>query len=192
MFQPYIEMSWFLAKYTILFASLPQVITISQNIFCHWCINCSYFSRCLLLCKHMLTLLLQSLLCPHSRFPVKFIQFSLLFWSHALPRALRKNLAIFSVCLWVRCPLFFQRAYLPAQYMLYAVKLQGIYTAYSYLSVRATVDLPLPENSIHALLFQLRLLAQRLLFALTSKPQKDVYYISYRGKLSKKLPKRYK
>lgn len=90
------------------------------------------------------------------------------------------------------CPLFFQRAYLPAQYMLYAVKLQGIYTAYSYLSVRATVDLPLPENSIHALLFQLRLLAQRLLFALTSKPQKDVYYISYRGKLSKKLPKRYK
>lgn len=77
MFQPYIEMSWFLAKYTILFASLPQVITISQNIFYHWCINCSYFSRCLLLCKHMLTLLLQSLHCPHSRFPVKFIQFSL-------------------------------------------------------------------------------------------------------------------
>ena len=90
------------------------------------------------------------------------------------------------------CPLFFQRAYLPAQYMLYAVKLQGIYTAYSYLSVRATVDLPLPENSIHAILFQLRLLAQRLLFALTSKPQKDIYYISYKGKLSKKLPKRYK
>lgn len=84
--------------------------------------------------------------------------------------------------------------------MLYAVKLQGIYTAYSYLSVRATVDLPLPENSIHAILFQLRLLAQRLLFALTSKPQKDIYYISYKGKfyisykgkLSKKLPKRYK
>ena len=71
--------------------------------------------------------------------------------------------------------------------MLYAVKLQGIYTAYSYLSVRATVDLPLPENSIHAILFQLRLLAQRLLFALTSKPQKDIYYISYKGKLSKKL-----
>lgn len=76
--------------------------------------------------------------------------------------------------------------------MLYAVKQQGIYTAYSYLSVRATVDLPLPENSIHAILFQLRLLAQRLLFALTSKPQKDIYYISYKGKLSKKLPKRYK
>ena len=55
-----------------------------------------------------------------------------------------------------------------------------------------TVDLPLPENSIHAILFQLRLLAQRLLFALTSKPQKDIYYISYKGKLSKKLPKRYK
>ena len=106
MFQPYIEMSWFLAKYTILFAPLPQVITISQNIFYHWCINCSYFSRCLLLCKHMLTLLLQSLLCPHSRFPVKFIQFSLLFWSHALPRALRKNLAIFSVCLRVRLSAF--------------------------------------------------------------------------------------
>ena len=87
---------------------------------------------------------------------------------------------------------FSSRAYLPAQYMLYAVKLQGIYTAYSYLSVRATVDLPLPENSIHAILFQLRLLAQRLLFALTSKPQKDIYYISYKGKLSKKLPKRYK
>lgn len=66
--------------------------------------------------------------------------------------------------------------------MLYAVKLQGIYTAYSYLSVRATVDLPLPENSIHAILFQLRLLAQRLLFALTSKPQTDIYYISYKGK----------
>lgn len=192
MFQPYIEMSWFLAKYTILFASLPQVITISQNIFYHWCINCSYFSRCLLLCKHMLTLLLQSLLCPHSRFPVKFIQFSLLFWSHALPRALRKNLAIFSVCLRVRLSTFLPTAYLPAQYMLYAVKLQGIYTAYSYLSVRATVDLPLPENSIHAILFQLRLLAQRLLFALTSKPQNDIYYISYKGKLSKKLPKRYK
>ena len=64
--------------------------------------------------------------------------------------------------------------------MLYAVKLQGIYTAYSYLSVRATVDLLLPENSIHAILFQLRLLAQRLLFALTSKPQKDIYYISYK------------
>lgn len=76
--------------------------------------------------------------------------------------------------------------------MLYAVKLQGIYTAYSYLNVRATVDLSLPENSIRAILFQLRLLAQRLLFALTSKPQKDIYYISYKGKLSKKLPKRYK
>lgn len=35
--------------------------------------------------------------------------------------------------------------------MLYVVKLQGIYTAYSYLSVRATVDLPLPENSVHAI-----------------------------------------
>lgn len=106
--------------------------------------------------------------------------------------ALRKNLAIFQFACGYGCPLFFQRAYLPAQYMLYAVKLQGIYTAYSYLSVRATVDLPLPENSIHAILFQLRLLAQRLLFALTSKPQKDIYYISYKGKLSKKLPKRYK
>lgn len=73
--------------------------------------------------------------------------------------------------------------------MLYVVKLQGIYIAYSYLSVRATVDLPLPENPIHAILFQLRLLAQRLLFALTSKPQKDIYYISYKGKLSKKIAK---
>ena len=46
MFQPYIEMSWFLAKYTILFASLPQVITISQNTFYHWCINCSCANIC--------------------------------------------------------------------------------------------------------------------------------------------------
>lgn len=138
------------------------------------------------------TYVMQSLLCPHSRFPVKFLQFSLLFWSHALPRALRKTWRFFQFACGYGCPLFFQRAYLPAQYMLYAVKLQGIYTAYSYLSVRATVDLPLPENSIHAILFQLRLLAQRLLFALTSKPQKDIYYISYKGKLSKKLPKRYK
>ena len=45
------------------------------------------------------------------------------------------------------------------------------------------------KNSIHAILFQLRLLAQRLLFALTSKPQKDIYYISYKGKLSKKIAK---
>ena len=30
------------------------MITISQNIFYHRCINCSYFSHCLLLCKHML------------------------------------------------------------------------------------------------------------------------------------------
>ena len=52
------------------------------------------------------TYVMQSLLCPHSRFPVKFIQFSLLFWSHALPRALRKNLAIFSVCLRVRLSAF--------------------------------------------------------------------------------------
>lgn len=53
------------------------------------------------------TYVMQSLLCPHSRFPVKFIQFSLLFWSHALPRVLRKNLAIFSVCLRVRLSAFF-------------------------------------------------------------------------------------
>lgn len=74
--------------------------------------------------------------------------------------------------------------------MLYAVKLQGIYTAYSYLSVRATVDLPLPENSIHAILFQLRLLAQRLLFALTSKPQKDIYLLyQLQGEVVKKIAK---
>lgn len=109
-----------------------------------------------------------------------------------LPGHCAKTWRFFQFACGYGCPLFFQRAYLPAQYMLYAVKLQGIYTAYSYLSVRATVDLPLPENSIHAILFQLRLLAQRLLFALTSKPQKDIYYISYKGKLSKKLPKRYK
>lgn len=138
------------------------------------------------------TYVMQSLLCPHSRFPVKFIQFSLLFdHTHFLGHC-AKTWRFFQFACGYGCPLFFQRAYLPAQYMLYAVKLQGIYTAYSYLSVRATVDLPLPENSIHAILFQLRLLAQRLLFALTSKPQKDIYYISYKGKLSKKLPKRYK
>lgn len=131
------------------------------------------------------TYVMQSLLCPHSRFPVKFIQFSLLFdHTHFLGHC-AKTWRFFQFACGYGCPLFFQRAYLPAQYMLYAVKLQGIYTAYSYLSVRATVDLPLPENSIHAILFQLRLLAQRLLFALTSKPQKDIYYISYKGKLSK-------
>ena len=103
MFQPYIEMSWFLAKYTILFASLPQVITISQNIFLPLMYKLLLFFP---LCAPVQTYVMQSLLCPHSRFPVKFIQFSLLFWSHALPRALRKNLAIFSVCLRVRLSAF--------------------------------------------------------------------------------------
>lgn len=73
--------------------------------------------------------------------------------------------------------------------MPYAVKLQGIYTAYSYLSVRATVDLLLPENSIHAILFQLRLLAQRLLFCTHFKTAKGHLLYQLQGEVVKKIAK---
>lgn len=54
----------------------------------------------------MLTLLLQSLLCPHSRFPVKFIQFSLPFdHTHFLGHC-AKTWRFFSVCLRVRLSAF--------------------------------------------------------------------------------------
>ncbi|MFR7617090.1 MAG: hypothetical protein ACLUZX_03885 [Subdoligranulum sp.] len=137
------------------------------------------------MCGVALTLLLQSLLCPHSRFPVNSSNSPCFFdHTHFLGHC-AKTWRFFQFACGYGCPLFFQLAYLPAQYMLYAVKLQGIYTAYSYLSVRATVDLPLPENSIHAILFQLRLLAQRLLFALTSKPQNDIIISATRGSCQK-------
>ena len=73
--------------------------------------------------------------------------------------------------------------------MLYAVKLQGIYTAYSYLSVRALWTCRCQKIRSMQFYFSFASLPSAFFLHSLQNRKRTFYYISYKGKLSKKIAK---